>query len=217
MSVFPVVTALGGRRAFVRIGAIAASAAVLLGASACTGPQQTPVAGAAALVGTHRVSDAQLAEQVGELMAAGPLSQAAGDPSVPRLVLRNDILMHLMDVLAAEQGVTATQGDIDTLILAYEQQVQLQGQGSLQQVLATMGVPPSQIESYVRLNVLGNKLSSKLAPEQPIEEGSVVVGAALAEISTRIGTQVSPRYGAWDAASLDIVEAPNRLSTPLKP
>lgn len=212
---FPVVTVLGTKRAAVRLSTAAACLVVLLGASACTGPQQTPVAGAAALVGTYRIADNHLAEQVGELMSSGQRSAGTKDPFAPQIVLQNDIIIHLMDVLAAEQGVTATQGEVDAQVLKYQQDVQ--GRAALEEVFVKMNVPPSQIEPWVRANVLGKKLSLKLAPDQPIEQGQAALQAALAEVSARLGTQVSPRYGAWDAKSITIVEAPNRLSTPLNP
>lgn len=221
----PVVTQLDGKpvatrvtrmsRKARRMGAVGVLGAVLLAGSACTGPQQTPVAGAAALVGGYRIADAQLAEQVGELMTAGQRSAGTKDPFTPQIVLQNDIIIHLMDVLAAEQGVRVTQGEIDAQVLQYEQDVQ--GRAALEEVFVKMSVPPSQIEPWVRANLLGKKLSLALAPDQPIEQGQAALQAALADVSARQGTQISPRYGAWDAKTISIVEAPNRLSTPLNP
>ena len=212
---FPVVTALGGRRSWVRIAAGAVMAAVMVGSAACTGPQQTPVAGAAALVGTTRISDAALAQQVGELFAAGQRPTGTKDPFAPRVILSRDIIMTLLDVVAAENGVSVSQGELDGVLLKYEQDVQ--GKAAMEEVFLKKLIPPSQIAPWVRANLLAKALSLKLAPDQSIEQAQATLNAALTEASLRLGTQVSPRYGAWDPKTLTIIEAPNRLSVPAVP
>jgi len=199
----------------VRIAVVAAMAAVLVGVSACTGPQQTPVAGAAALVGTTRISDAQLSAQVAELLEAGQRSAGTKDPFAPRVILSRDIIMTLIDIVALENGVSVSQGELDTTLLQYEQDVQ--GRAAMEEVFLKKLIPPSQIAPWVRANLLAKALSLKLAPDQPIEQAQATLNAALSETSMRLGTQVSPRYGAWDPNSLTIVDLPDRLSYPLVP
>ena len=167
-------------------------------------------AGAAAVVGDTRISEQTLTSNVQEVLVAQQKSPNTSDAALISAVLNRLVTSELVNVLAAEKGVTVTQGAIDSTLQGYVQQAG--GEAEVQNVLLQRNVAPSQIEAFVRTNVLAQMLGQALAPSADIQGQSDAVVAAVIETSMVVGTEVSPRYGTWEATKLVIGPVPSDLS-----
>ena len=167
-------------------------------------------AGAAAVVGDTRISEQTLTSTVQEVLVAQQKSPNTSDASLVSAVLNRLVTSELVDILAAEKGVTVTQGAIDSTLQGYVQQAG--GEAQVQDILLQRNVAPTQIESFVRTNVLAQMLGQALAPTADIQGQSDAVVAAIVETSMVAGTEVRPRFGTWDATKLAIGPVPSDLS-----
>ena len=167
-------------------------------------------AGAAAVVGDTRISEQTLTSNVQEVLVAQQKSPNTSDAALVSEVLNRLVTSELVDILAAEKGITVTQGAIDSTLQGYVQQAG--GEAQVQDILLQRNVAPTQIESFVRTNVLAQMLGQALAPTADIQGQSDAVVAAIVETSMVVGTEVSPRFGTWDATKLAIGSVPSDLS-----
>ncbi len=186
------------------ISGVAVTALTLTGCGAAT-------AGAAAVVGDTRISEQTLTSKVQEVLVAQQKSPNTSDAALISAVLNRLVTSELVNILAAEKGVTVTQGAIDSTLQGYVEQAG--GEAEVQNALLQRNVAPSQIEAFVRTNVLAQMLGQALAPTADIQGQSDAVVAAVIETSMVVGTEVSPRFGSWDATKLAIGPVPSDLST----
>jgi parvulin-like peptidyl-prolyl isomerase len=138
----------------VAIGAVVLAASV----SACT---SSP--GAAALVGDSRISTATLQKAVDAALADPQAQQQLGQdrPKFIRNQLGQLIDNMLIGRLAASEGITVSNADIDQQMAALAQQYG--GQQQLEQRAAAGGVPANTLRTFVRYFVLQQKIAEKLA------------------------------------------------------
>ncbi|MEI7631678.1 MAG: SurA N-terminal domain-containing protein [Actinomycetes bacterium] len=167
-------------------------------------------AGAAAVVGDTRISEQTLTSNVQEVLVAQQKSPNTSDAALISAVLNRLVTSELVNVLAAQKGITVTQGAIDSTLQGYVQQAG--SEAEVQNLLLQRNVAPSQIEAFVRTNVLAQMLGQALAPSADIQGQSDAVVAAIVETSMVVGTEVSPRFGTWDATKLAIGPVPSDLS-----
>ena len=170
----------------------------------------TATAGAAAIVGQTRISEQALTTSVQEVLLAQQKSPNTSDAALTSAVLSRLVTSELVNLLAAEAGVTVTQGAIDSTLQGYVQQAG--GEAAVQDILLQRNVAPSQIEEFVRTNVLAQLLGQALAPAADIQGQSDAVVAAIIKTSLVVGAEVSPRFGTWDATKLAIGPVPSDLS-----
>lgn len=195
----------GQRR--VRFGLISGAAVLLVvGLAGCA------TAGSAAIVGSERITEQQLSEQVGQILRAQGRPLDVNDPDLAREVLNRLVITSLVEQLAEREGVTVTQGDVDQTLLSFESQVG--GPEELAQVYAEQGVAPEQIPSTIRLNALATELSTTLDPTGTPESQSQALVQAVTELGVELGTEVSPRWGSWQSMMLAIGPVTDDLSIP---
>lgn len=186
--------------------AVAAAALVLTG---CSSTQP----GAAALVGDTRISESDLNNQISALLTAQGLTPADATSELVTSTLDRMITESLVSQLAEREGIEIVQGDIDDVALQYL--AQAGSQEELDNLLLQQGVLPTELENIITVNLQVGKLGEVLAPGTDAEVQSGAVFVAVSELSTELGTEVSPRFGIWDPESLQVGEAPNDLSAPL--
>lgn len=192
------------RRIVLAIGALA-----MAGVLAACGATQ---AGDAAVVGSDRITDAQLADVVqATLVAQGQPKDAPADQLTGQ-VLQRMVTMALADQFAAENGVTVTQGEVDAFIRQYE--AQAGGRQQLEQTFLQQNVAPSVLPSLIRLNILAKKLGIALDPAGDAQAQNQAVFQALADYSVTVGTSIAPRYGSWSPEQLGLGPVPDDLSVP---
>ncbi|MFM8894845.1 MAG: SurA N-terminal domain-containing protein [Actinomycetales bacterium] len=191
------------------IGVLLAATLLLAG---CAGQSSAISAGAAATVGDLRISQEELTSQVSAVLVAQQRPVDSQDAALTGKVLSFLITNELVDRLAQREGVTVTQGEIDLVLLGYDGDVG--GRSEVERIFAQRDVAPSQIETFVKTNLLAKRLSQVIAPDSSAEEQNAALIQTLADISSATGTQVSPRYGTWDAQRLSVGPLPDDLSVP---
>lgn len=204
-----------GRRSRARaaLGVLLAAVSVA-GLSACSGSSDggTVHTGSAAVVGADRISMATVQSQVNAFRAAAPAqgqpatagqAQTYGQdsPGVPTAVLQFLIRSQVVQSALSAQGLSVKGSEV-TAIEA-QNAAQLGGTGRLTSAfVAGTGLPPGDLDDYFRMVVGENKLLtahglSATSQQQFDADVAKVVDAEVA----KIGLDVNPRYGAWDAAT----------------
>lgn len=198
-------------RALRRVAGPAALALALTGAvPALTGcdPAQ---AGAAALVGSYRISEQQVQTDASDVLDA--IDQVQGEPieggALLRATVQRLVVARLVTVAAVREGITVTPGEVDQII------EDSGGRDAVTQTLAqSQGVPASDIDALARTSLQVQKLGVALAPAAPPSQQSAAAVEYLTRLSEELGVDISSRYGSWDAAQLSVVPAPNDLAEP---
>jgi PPIC-type PPIASE domain/SurA N-terminal domain len=118
--------------------------------------------GAAATVGSQRITTGQLQSQVNESLAGGALQKQQGynRAAFVRELLGHLISVDLVNAAAAAQHVTVTKADITAQMNAFVQQAG--SLAALQQQAAQGGVTAKQLPSFVRYAAIQQKLSDAL-------------------------------------------------------
>ncbi len=148
------------RRPATRRGAACAVAlAGVLGLSGCGG---SPVrAGAAAVVGSDRISTEELATVVTAGLADPGASQLAGDrPGYQRSVLSRLLTAQVVDAAARQEGVSVTEGDVETQFRMIEQAVG--GPDQLRAQAGAAGLTVPQVHDLARTRAQTTALGDRL-------------------------------------------------------
>lgn len=189
-----------------RILTAAGAAGVLLLVAAC-GPV---LAGSAAVIGQHRITDEALASQI--TAVTEPL-RVPESQSVSAAILNRMITQQLVFDLAAKHQVSVSSEEVQSFI---DEQVALMGgdREAFEQGLLRRGIPASEINNTAKATLLVAKLGPVLAPGQGAEGQELATVLAVAEMSKQLDTRVSPRFGTWDPEQLQVIATPDDLSTP---
>jgi hypothetical protein len=194
----------------------AAAAAVVIAALALSACSQ-PSAGTAVSVGDTSISVSQLSANVAELKGQVTALQGASwdDGKATSRILTDNVTYLLLDEAARREGITVTQGEVDTLI---DQAVQSNAGGDRAKFvenLAASGTPESQIPQAARAVLIKSALEKKLAPgETEALKIDEAVRGYLAKVADDLGVDVAPRFGKWDTDTAGLGDPPNDLSLP---
>ena len=189
----------------VSIGVLVAAALVL---SACA---STPSGGAAATIGDRSISNTTLVDQVDAVQQAKLGVSGAPDAALVADVLQRLVITDIVDVGAQREGIQVTQGQVDQA--RSEAETQLGGPGSLVQAFLDSNVPESAIDDQLRLSIQVDELGKKLAPQGQPQDQQQAVFTYVVELGKELATQVSPRYGTWEADQLQVGPVPSDLSS----
>ncbi|MFI9806260.1 SurA N-terminal domain-containing protein [Streptomyces sp. NPDC052301] len=193
------------RTALVLTAAIAAAAPLL---TAC-GNDAHP--GAAALVGGHRISVAQLQDRVDEVRRAQRAAVPddtqyqqvlASTGSLTRDTLHNMVLDRVLHRAAQDEGIAVTRREIQQMRTGLEQQAG--GAKGLETTwLQKYGIAPARLDDNLRLQLEAQKLAAKLGTDttQP------AFWKALSKASQELHVDLNPRYGSWDVQKSSRVDA----------
>jgi hypothetical protein len=166
--------------------------------------------GAAAIFDGQRISESEVASIVAEsqttLQKLG-VDEVALD-ALPSAVITWLLRARILDRIAQEEGIEITDGEVDEIVSQAEQDL---GREELQGRLAAAGVPPTRIREYARSFVVQNRITEQVNNDEQ------AVTQLLIDYSRDLGVEVSPRFGAWDAASGSLTTAPDALSRPEGP
>ncbi|MDT9691147.1 SurA N-terminal domain-containing protein [Streptomyces sp. P9(2023)] len=190
------------RRTALSVSAALLAAAPLL--TACGGESRP---GAAAVVGGERIEVSSLQAQVRDVRTAqeaspqaAQLIQATGNLSREKLNVM--IFDRVVDKVAADNGITASRGEIQSTRDEFTKQ-----SGGAEQLAATLlqqqGVAPDQIDGVVRRTVLMNKIAAKLGIANT-PEGQKKLMDVFTAASKDLKIDVNPRFGAWDDAKIQL-------------
>lgn len=190
--------------AIVGIGAIT----VAIGLSGCS----TPTAGAAAVVGDQRISESTLNAEVQAVLALQGLPSTDSSNELISNTLDQMITEILVNELASREKIEVTQGEIDNLRLQYI--TQAGGSQAFEEQIGQQGISLADVDSIIRVNIQVSKLGDVLAPNTEPDAKSAAVFVAISELSSELGTEVSPRFGTWDPENLTVGPSENSLSEP---
>jgi hypothetical protein len=174
----------------------------------------TPRAGSAAVVGDTRFTTDEVQSSTRELVAlAAELGQTGvSTADLNRRQVSRLVTEALLLEAAERRGVEATEGDVDSLISQ-----SLQGgtrEDLARQVAIDELVPVSAFDRFAEVVVLNQKLLAEIAPGEAPEVASAKLLEELVALSDELDVTVNPRFGTWDATSLDVGLPPNDLSSP---
>lgn len=190
-------------RIFTALGAVS-----LLALAAC-GSQEP---GSAAIVGGTSISEAAVESNVSSLLAAQGLTRDDANTDLTQLMLDRLITTELVEQAAAELDITADQGQLDAVIAAYADQVG--GLEALKEYLIQQNVPPEELESILRVNLLAEKIGSEVDPSGTPETQSMALTQYITLYASDVGVTVNPRFGTWDVEQLSIASNFDYLSVP---
>jgi SurA N-terminal domain len=182
-------------------------------------------AGAAAVVGNHRITVSSLDTQVQDLQtAAKPYGSEVSltAAQMPNAVLSWLIRFQVQDEASAAAGITVTQAQIDAGTADIHSQAESaasqEGISNPEVVLLSAGISPQMMPA------LGQYQAQELAYAQKVNGGKLpttqaesnTVSAAITksqcEAAKSLSIQVSPQFGRLDYSQLAVVAAPDTLS-----
>jgi hypothetical protein len=164
------------------------------------------------VAGDERLAESELADLFDELdtlYSANPEAQRLPDDQLTLSVLSWWVNEQLIGSIAEQEGLAATQSQIDEVLGADQEQRDA--------IALSNGIPPSRLAAAAEVFVLSNALTESLATEEGSspEEANEALLALLQESAADLGISVNPRFGSWnaDAVSVEPRDA-ERLSSP---
>jgi SurA N-terminal domain len=171
----------GGRRALHGGTLVLGAVALVLAVAAC-GPMHT---GAAATVGSTRISIAELQADVQQQLALTPSVERS---TVARSILTNMIINDLIADGAAAKGVSVSEQEIQAVLTTQRAQ-----NGTDENTAKANGIAPANLHQRVYEALLQNKLG------QVVTAGQADAQKAYIDFLDAVApVQVNPRYGEWD-------------------
>ncbi|NHC14437.1 hypothetical protein [Motilibacter deserti] len=172
--------------------------AVALGACTPSG------AGSAVVVGDQRVSNDEVRTVADRLYTADASPFADDRPAAVSYTLNYLLEYALLDEIAAAQDppITVDQSEIEAV---RGQLVRAGGAEGLGQAFLEQGVAPGTEDRYLRWYLIQTKLGERLVPgvqgEQLQAQRQQAVEEVRRQFVDRVGVEVSPRYGDYDASA----------------
>ncbi len=186
--------------------AVVATAAALLFLTACT-PMKS---GSAAIVGDQSLTEAQVgdtADEVNSVVANADAELSLSPADLNQRIVSMWVDEALTEELASDEGVTASDADVDQFLSQYDQAQRLQ-------IVTQAGIPPSQLPRAAKTVVLRNKLADELTPNGSQQEKTAALAAALVKTADDLGVSINPRFGKWNPTIPGVEpRATDRLST----
>ena len=206
---------------------LAAFGAVCLGACVVLAACSPVKMGAAAIVGSERITTSSLDTQVANLQAAAkPYGNQVQLPpaQMPNAVLSWLIRFAVADSAAASAGISVTQAQIQQGVASITSQAAQvaaqQGLGSPQVVFLTAGISPQMIPALGRYQAqvteYAKQVNGGTLPTSTAEDDKVNAALTKAQCTAAksLNIQVNPQFGRLDYTQYSVVATPDRLSRP---
>lgn len=165
--------------------------------------------GAAAVVGSDRITTEELSELSDRALADPAAAQLAGDRAgFQRQLLQRLVQEQVVAEAARRRGLTVTEGQVDTQYASFVQQSG--GPEPLQQQAAAAGLSLDQVRGLARTQALVQVLTARLGQESGQQATQEQAGQALTtelrSVAEDLDITVNPRFGRWDVQNLEVVE-----------
>lgn len=185
---------------------------VLAGCSTDGSAQSVLVdSGQAAVSSEFRVSQSEVADAVGLVLSGQGLPTGEPPAGLASATTERVVLNRLISSYAEGNGIELTRTQVEQGL------EQLASENGGEQALADLalqsGIPVEALEDTVRTNLLVTAIGLKLDAAGDAASQVEAARVALSEYSEAIDIEVSPRYGTWDDAQLQIIPG-SALSTP---
>lgn len=196
-------------RALGALGVVPVALAAVLALTGCDRLQ----AGAAAVVGSTRITENQVDKDASTVVSALKKigGQVPGTAALLRAQIEFRVDAQLVAIAAQRQGITITKGEIDALIQTSGGRTQLENQLVAQ---STLWLPPPQLDSLAREFLQQQQLQQLLAPGQSANAQAAALNVYIDKVANEVGVAISPRYGSWNLKTLSITAGVNDLSVP---
>jgi hypothetical protein len=170
-------------------------------------------AGVASQVGTQTITDRQVADVVDQVkaqnatIAGSSFDEKATTANVVKFLTQSAIL----DQIAAREGISVRQGDVDKAISDASGQFGGTRAGVAKYVFSQYGLPPEKLDAFIRANLTYGDLLAKIAPGvTDTAKQSAAFQDYMTKFDAEVGVDVSPRFGTWKGFTLGPV--PDDLS-----
>jgi len=208
----------------VRLGPVVKLGTVALAAGIAVSACGTVQMGAAAVLGSQRISTATLAAQVsnlndgytaykGKIQLQYPVSQ------MPQQALGWLVRFQVRDTLAAQQNVAVTPRAVELALAQINAQIRQGGSSAtLPELAVANGLPPDLIPDLARYQAIENALITRLdggtLPSSQTAQQALQAQFNLAQCraSKSLNIKINPQFGMLDYSQLSIVPAPPTLS-----
>ena len=194
--------------------AVIASAILVSGCS--TKPN---LAGAAAVVGDVKISQAKVTGSVGAAMAQIALlpptttTQLPTSTQITRMTIDRMVQDELFRVAALNPKYAVTEAAISSM---RENVFAQYGQEAVEtQIVTSNGVPANQINQFITNILVQNAIIKDLSPTGTQQEQTSALISYLSGLSKELNVRISPRYGEWSSDRLQSSEGDRSLSVPL--
>jgi hypothetical protein len=186
-----------------RTAAAAVTVLAAVALSGCAAGTGTAHPGAAAVVGDQRIAVATLQSEVTAYrtaLAAGGTG-AAEPASVPAQTLQWLVLAQVVQQTVAEHGLTVTEGQVQQAEAS--DAAQAGGVQALQAAFVSqLALAPSSMELFYRMRAGEMALLAQAGVGPTSSQAGAELQQILAASADRLGVQVNPRYGVWNAGKL---------------
>jgi peptidyl-prolyl cis-trans isomerase SurA len=201
-----------------KLGVAVAAAGI---AVAACGPVQM---GAAAVLGSQRISAATLSDQVDNLNAGyhtykGKIQLQYPVAQMPQQALSWLVRFRVRDTLAARENVTVSPGDTQRALDQINAQIrQGGGTATLPELAVANGLPPDLLTDLGRYQAIENAVIARLdggklpAQQAALQTLQTQFNVAQCRASKSLNIKINPQFGALDYSQLSIVSAPPSLS-----
>jgi hypothetical protein len=202
---------------------VAALGAAGLGACAVLAACSPVQVGAAAVVGSQRITVSSLDTQVSNWQAAAkPYASSIQLTSAdaPAAVLSWLVRFAVMDQVAASNGVSVTQAQSQAGLSSLSSVATQNGFPSTSALLIANGVPPQlfpQVGQWdAQQTAYGLKMNHGAAPSSTAEQNafSASLNKSQCTAAKSLNIRISPQFGRLDYTEFSVVPAANTLSQP---
>jgi SurA-like N-terminal domain len=180
--------------------------------------------GAAAIVGSQRVSSSNLSAEVANLNAGyqkyrSQVQLQYSASQMPQQVLGWIVKFKVRDRLAQREGITVTSTETQQALSSIEASIKAEGESApLPAVAVANGLPPNMLTELGQYQAIETKLLDRLdggklpsaSSAQTALEDRFNKSQCLAAKSLDI--QINPQFGELDYSNYSVVAAPSKLS-----
>jgi hypothetical protein len=188
--------------------ALSFTAAAVLAATPLLTSCGTPHAGAAAVVGGKQITVTTVQARVDAVRAAqeknpqaAQLIEASSD--LPRNTVHSLVQARIIEQAASDAGITVTRREIQQARASAEQQAGGSSQLAAQ-LLQTYAMVPADIEDSIRTDLTLRKVEQHYGADVQTAAGQTEILDVLRKTSDKLGVEVNPRYGSWNAKKLTL-------------
>lgn len=169
--------------------------------------------GSGVTIGKTEISSAEIQKYVDEILSERTkvdTSQMNLDSgaSLLRTQAQFQIISTVLDELISEKKISITPADVAARRADIVAQVG--GEASLPSALVSASLAPSNLDKYLKIILISEKLNELVISEgATAESAGEVVTKLVTDTAKRIGVKVNSRYGKWNEETATIDEADN--------
>jgi phosphosulfolactate synthase (CoM biosynthesis protein A) len=169
--------------------------------------------GSGVTIGKTEVSSAQIQKYVDEILSERTkvdTSQMNLDSgaSLVRTQAQFQIISAVLDELISEKKISVTPADVAARRADIVAQVG--GEASLPSALVSASLAPSNLDKYLKIIIISEKLNELVISEgATAESAGEVVTKLVTDTAKKLGVKVNSRYGKWNDETATIDESDN--------